>query len=230
MKLSKKTLIPAALLTMALAVPFGASAATPESAQPGTQPSAAEAQAIGPGSKGSGFFVRHGGELFMKAGVPLGGGVHQQTYITLLAEKYAPDTVQAWKDAFAERSRLSEEFQSLRESEVWKNIPGEWKQDLSGQAKDKLETLKELKEKVKSGEWSKDQLKEEIENQLPEEAKERKERLEKFTEAVKSGDAERIKSALAELLTDFKDQNHELAQKLDELKQKLQQSQAETQS
>jgi len=90
--------------------------------------------------------------------------------------------------------------------------------------------FKELKEKVKSGEWSKDQLKEEIENQLPQETKERKERLEKFTEAVKSGDAEQIKSALAELLTDFKDQNHELAQKLDELKQKLQQSQAETQS
>ncbi|GAB2698813.1 hypothetical protein ACFQWB_00205 [Paenibacillus thermoaerophilus] len=47
---------------------------------------------------------------------------HETMYLTLLSEKYSPESAAAWKEAAAERSRLRAEIRKLKESDGWRKL------------------------------------------------------------------------------------------------------------
>ncbi|MFY0544753.1 hypothetical protein [Brevibacillus sp. H7] len=68
-------------------------------------------------------FIQHKGDLHRKDhkkaklrhGLSL--GTHRQMYLTLLAEKYTPESVDKWEAAFAERERLMTEWKARKSDE-----------------------------------------------------------------------------------------------------------------
>jgi hypothetical protein len=207
MNMRKKIILPL-VLALALILPMAAYAATedPNSATgdaamntqetPGTEQTQKDAQMNHSKLHGK----KHGHHKhFMKHGFGhgFGKGVHQQMYLSLLAEKYAPDTVDEWEAATAERERLHEELKALHESKR-----GAKKEFFSA---DKL--TPEMREQMKAQR-----------EQMHEQFKLHREVYTKFEEAVKSKDAAQIKSALGELLTVYKSHNEKLAQKIEEWK------------
>jgi len=149
--------------------------------------------------QGEEFFVPRG-HKFLKVGVGarlMGVGVHQQEYLLLLAEKYAPETKSEWEALFAERNQLLEEIKS------------DLKSKLTDQNKEEIKIWKEQ---------AKSRLQDLDKSKLPD-LDEKKEIFQTFTEAVKSGDAEQIKASLNQLLANFKEQNELLSKRAEELKQ-----------
>lgn len=118
-------------------------------------------------------------------------GVHFQTYVTLLSEKYTPDQTQQWKDVFTERNRLYKEM---------KSVVGEI-------------SSKEKQEKYKQ--WMKTHKEE-----LGKLREERKALCAEFTEAITSQDATRIKAVLPKMLEQAKQKNVRMTDKIAELKKK----------
>lgn len=113
-----------AVFALALAVPLYAWAASENDSQtspspvPSSSPTSTEGQAqvkpwqAKPWTGGHGKKSFHHGRGF---GI-LHDGVHEQTYLTLLSEKYAPDLVQQWKAVFDERNELIEQLKSLAQN------------------------------------------------------------------------------------------------------------------
>lgn len=142
------------------------------------------------------FFAPRG-HKFLKVGVGarlMGVGVHQQEYLLLLAEKYAPETKSEWEALFAERNQLLEAIKT------------EFNTKLTEQNKEENKIRKE-------------QAKDNLEKSKLPDLDEKKEVFQTFTEAVKSGDAEQIKASLNQLLANFKEQNELLSKRAEELKQ-----------
>lgn len=156
-------------------------------------------------------------------------GTHQDMYMQLLAEKYAPDTVAEWTAAQAEREQLLEQLKAkhpqekgVREHHIKKEFTAEHKQ---------------LMEKFKNGEITEEELK----AQLPKDMKMKFERADKpegmkhriaidpqkmeehralqqqFTEAIEAKDADQIKAVLPKLLEQLKQENTLLKEKIAEL-------------
>ncbi|GED32837.1 hypothetical protein P9761_26045 [Brevibacillus centrosporus] len=156
----------------------------------------------------------HGkGQVKMRYGMHM--GAHQRMYMTLLAEKYTPNSVGEWQSVMKERERLLEQLRSARET--------------ASEEKSKMKD--QLREKVKSGEISSEQMeqqykewKEKNRGTVPSGEKENREAQrekfkqvhEEFDAAIASGDAAKIKAALPKLLEQMKAKNDRLAKRLAE--------------
>ncbi|USG66847.1 hypothetical protein NDK47_05980 [Brevibacillus ruminantium] len=68
-------------------------------------------------------------------------GVHRQMYMTLLAEKYTPESVNEWKAALAEQKRLKDAYRAQRENK--KENPAQKPEQRTQQ----MESWRALKEK-----------------------------------------------------------------------------------
>lgn len=145
--------------------------------------------------------------------------IHRQMYFILLAEKYTPESVNQWREAFAERARLLGELRELREKEKEGNSQ---KQALREQFKQKAE---ELHKKVDRGEMTHEQMKQQLKEwrqaHFPEMRNEEKashetmrENREEFNQVIASGDAAKIKAVLPKLLADMQTLNKRLADKV----------------
>jgi antitoxin component HigA of HigAB toxin-antitoxin module len=151
---------------------------------------------------------------------------HRQMYLTLLAEKYTPDSVDEWKAAFAERERLMTELKAVREQ----NGKDEQNQKL----REEWKALSEkLHEQVKNGEITREQMKQQLKEwrdknfgeRNPKDAEAMRAVMEQFKQtheafdaAIQSGDAEKIKEVLPKLLDEVKTVNQHLAKKLEQKK------------
>jgi hypothetical protein len=159
-------------------------------------------------------------------------GIHRQTYLLLLAEKYTPEDLAEWKAAFDERERIIEEFKSLELKEKRQDKKAEVREGVK-------EKMKGLHEKVKNGELTREQAREQL-KQWRESHKEnfknwkedkreelapileaRKQLHEEFTQAIASGDEQQIKSVLPKLLEEMNRVNDRLNVKLEEIKKNL---------
>jgi hypothetical protein len=111
----------------------------------------------GPGSKGKGNHGKeHGGDGFMGGGFEKGGvngNVHGQEYLTLLAEKYAPDQSAAIKAAYDEKASIVKQIQDLTTAN---------KASLNQKRTDGKAKIDAIKAKVTSGELTQAQADEQI--------------------------------------------------------------------
>ncbi|HZG87284.1 hypothetical protein [Paenibacillus sp.] len=130
----------------------------------------------------------HGGHHRAQVRV-MASPTHHAMYMQLLAEKYAPDTVEAWKQTMDERVALMGEMRELKQQSR------EWKQD---EAKAKMERFAK-----ESGEAM----------------KKRKALFEEFTKAVEAEDGAAIKSLLPKLLASEQQLNAALRKWVDQEKQ-----------
>jgi hypothetical protein len=121
----------------------------------------------------------------------LSSGIHRQTYLLLLSEKYAPDTAGQWKTLLAETEKLQAAWKGLRVSGKWKDK--ERRQPAVG--RDSLDSLN-----------------------LQNEREAQRNVIRRFDESVRSGQAVQIKAALSDLMVLYKKRNAELAKRLGEWK------------
>lgn len=150
-------------------------------------------------------------------------GTHRQMYLTLLAEKYTPESVGEWQAAFAERERLVAEWKATRKK------GGENEK----QHEEFRKKVRELHEQVKSGKLTREQMKEKIrelhvqhfgddgavdKEGLRELLEQFKQTHEEFDAAIESGDEAKIKAVLPKLLEEVKTVNAHLAKKLEQKK------------
>jgi hypothetical protein len=216
MKHWKQTLLASALVA-SLAVPFAVRAE--EGTNPGTPIPGQIKQTI-----------QHKGEEHQQAHKRLHRGrhalfpgAHCKMYLTLLAEKYTPDSVEEWKAAFAERERLAAEWKALKAKEQ--------PSDAERQARREqfAKFAQELKAKVGKGELTKEQMKEKLaqwreahggkgKKGMREALQPFKQVHEEFDAAIKSQDAAAIRAVLPKLLDEVKTVNRHLAAKLEQKK------------
>jgi hypothetical protein len=153
-------------------------------------------------------------------------GAHRQMYLTLLAEKYTPESVDEWEAAFAERKRLVAQWKERHDSE---KAPAGEKQAHKEQMK---QFVQELKQKVEKGEMTREQMKDQLkqwrEKHFPEMNGEKdglrealqqfKQIHEEFDAAIEAEDEAAIKAVLPKLLEEVKTINKHLAAKLEQKK------------
>ncbi|EMT51626.1 hypothetical protein I532_16918 [Brevibacillus borstelensis AK1] len=130
MKCWKSKLL-AATLVIGLAVPSAALAM--ESRSDGLSPQTKQQQEHGEHGGG------HGEHYKMKRLHHSHMGVHRQMYLTLLAEKYTPESAEEWKAALAERKRLKEAYRAQKAKQ----------QNDAGQHQEHKEAMHALKEKYR---------------------------------------------------------------------------------
>lgn len=141
-------LMPAAVLTMALGMPAAAYAADAPLAQSTAVTANISAK-------------KHDGHHRQPMASLTAAGAHEAMYLTLLAEKYAPDSANEWKAATAERARLRGEIRSIRESDNWRKL-NEPEDDMRKEAKKEEVKPEEgkksepMKEEGKKGEGKKE--------------------------------------------------------------------------
>ncbi len=145
-------------------------------------------------------------------------GVHREEYFRLLAEKYTPQDVSKWEAAFAERRELNAQLKSLKENGTLQEKWGMKKDEMKAKAK-------EIRDKVKNGELTKEEAKEQIKQWVEEKKGEispiftaHKELHQSFTEAIAKQDEDAIRTLLPQLLTEMEKENQFLADKIAELK------------
>lgn len=129
------------------------------------------------GEHGSGGFVK-------------GSWVHQEMYMLLLIEKYAPETTTDWAPVLAEKKRLTEEMRAFYEANP-ERAKKEWKALKKQKGEQKEARLEQMRASHQ-----------------------------RFSEAVQSRDEQAIQAALKEQLENCKVRNEEMASRLAELKKK----------
>jgi hypothetical protein len=203
MKTWKKALVPAAIALTVLA-PLSAFAADADSAA---------ANAAGGGTplvkQLHGFKERSGGQRQdIRKRLAESVGPHHELYMELLAEKYAPDTLDAWKTAFAERKAALDQLKAL--------LP-----KLQDKAADKI-TKEQLRQRL---EQKKEATAPEIEA--------RRALREESRKAAADQDAGELAAVLPKLLYQYKQDTARLEQKISGLQAgsagTADQSQAQTQ-
>ncbi|MFC3767615.1 hypothetical protein [Paenibacillus sp. GCM10012303] len=241
----KKTILPATL-ALALLIPAAAYAAE-QNGQSDSSGSTSGTNSTAPAKpggkdpksfgKGRGGFG-HEGFAIQKGGKHLIGGdsVNQHKYMELLAEKYAPDTLDSWKAALTEQGTLNQELQTLLQDQGVHDALQAQRDELKEQMKAKQD---ELKQKLESGELTKEQLREQMKDGAmslgkdikkivpgtalegdPAAAQASRANRQELTDAIKADNADGIRAALAKLLEDVKQSNTQLAAKVAELKTK----------
>lgn len=230
LKTWKQTLLPVAL-ALALIVPAAAYAAEQTDPGSGANGKNRTAQALpmpqGPGKGHNGFGMQFGKATFA------GSIVNQQKYMELLAEKYAPDTLNNWKAAHTEQNSLQQQMQALMQDQGVQNALQAQREQLQKQWKEKQD---ELKKKVENGEITKEQLRSQMQagalpfaagngsipnalhNEVAQAARNAMQHRQALTEAVKADNADGIRSALASLLDDLKKRNEQAAAQIAKLK------------
>lgn len=153
-------------------------------------------------------------------------GTHRQMYLTLLAEKYTPDSVDEWEAAFAERERLVTEWKAQKSAE---NDPK--KQQLREEFK---QLAKQLHDRVEKGEITREQMKLQLKEwrtkHLGEERsagdkeafreflEQFKQLHDEFDAAIESGDEAKIKAVMPKLLAEVETVNQHIEKKLEQKK------------
>lgn len=213
MKTWKKALVPAALAISVLA-PMSAFAADTGSADANSAAGKMPLRTME--HKLNGIHDRAADRLHRLAASV---GPHHVMYIELLAEKYAPDTLDAWKTAFAERKQALEKLK-----------PG-LKDKAADAKRNAKETLGDLRDKLKNGEITREELRQKLQERLAdrkanlEERKDDKEPEiearralhEQFTKAVDDQNAEEIRAVLPKLLEQYKHDTAKIVQKAEQL-------------
>lgn len=88
----------------------------------------------------------------------LGHPAHQRTYLTLLAEKYAPDSVSAWNSVLDESDQLHEQYRALFRSEKGKALHQSLKKKgFSDELKDYMKKHIDMKHKFTDAIESRDE-------------------------------------------------------------------------
>ncbi|WP_421617497.1 hypothetical protein ACAF76_003785 [Brevibacillus sp. TJ4] len=150
---------------------------------------------------------------------------HQTMYMTLLAEKYTPESVDEWKQVLKERDRLIEEMRAAKEAS---GEDREW----MAKREERKKIREELRAKVEKGEITSDEMKQELEKwkekNFPGKAGDDQARraqmeqfravYEEFDGAIQSGDSAQIKAVMPKLLEQLKAKNERLAKRLKEVK------------
>lgn len=143
-------------------------------------------------------------------------GLHRETYMLLLAEKYVPASVPDWEDAFAEREAVMDR---IKEPQPLEEPKDEWKAKLEEQ-KEKLEngeiTLRELKENVEAWKDGMQDVWEEKREEIQPIIDETKALKEEFDAAIASGDADAIAAILPSMLAHYTDVTERLEKKLEQ--------------
>ncbi len=119
-----------------------------------------------------------------------GGWVHHEMYLSLLIERYAPETTADWAPVLAEKKRLTEEMRAF-----YKENPDRAKKE-----------IKQFKKQKKDN------------GTMDAKRSAFRESHQRFDEAVQSRDDNRIREALREQLDNLKEHNKQLASRLAELK------------
>ncbi|MEI6156886.1 MAG: hypothetical protein WCP87_00805 [Atribacterota bacterium] len=161
---------------------------------------------------------------------PFGFRIHQETYMTLLSEKYAPELVSDWKAEFAKRDTILKDMKALRGDDSFLENATKRLDDLK-------EKLAAIETKIKNGEMNREEVRKEIQkffgpqrekfqqmrnhfrNEWQDEIGKVPGLYQKLTNALESGDATQIKEALSKLLEEYKNVNSKLETKLNEMKQ-----------
>lgn len=220
MKIWKKSVIAATVLAVAL--PAAAFAATPKSEMNAAKKLNRQIEELRNHQSKAVESLRQSTKSSLQQADNL--GIHKKTYLTLLAEKYAPATVNDWNTVFAERERLLNELKALKptleEKQEQKDLRKNEKEDLRKEWQEgnlDLNALKQKMEELKSTMGSLKDLK--VQDWMPL-IKERAELQQTFTDAVTSGDGGKIADSLAQQLAQTKTENSRLADILAKLKEK----------
>ncbi|SEC15616.1 hypothetical protein [Paenibacillus sp. GP183] len=171
-----------------------------------------------------------GGEGFMGGGIEKGGvkgSVHSQEYLTLLAEKYAPDQAAAIKAAYDEKASISKQIQDLTTAN---------KAALTQKRTDEKAKVDAIKAKVTSGELTQAQADEQIKalkaaNEMDKELSPADETAQKTAQkalndsfdaavqtVVNGGSADQLTQVLPKLVENLKAENQKLNDRLAQLK------------
>ncbi len=122
-------------------------------------------------------------------------GPHRRMYLTLLAEKYLPESVGEWQALFTERERIVRRWQDLHrkllERKQKDRVVGQQKE--GGHRHHRFAAWKQAHAAI----------------------------YDEFTQAIESRDAARIKTVLPKLLNEMKAANKHLAEKANELEKKI---------
>jgi exonuclease VII large subunit len=121
-----------------------------------------------------------------------------------LVSKYSPETKKDWEQAFSEREELIKQLDKSDLKEKRHELREKRKQEFA-----------ELKEKVKSGEMTKEQMREKIEGfkeKKMEHREGRREMREQWNEAIEKNDKAKIQELLNGKLAHFKENNQKLKQ------------------
>ncbi|MEK3884895.1 hypothetical protein [Paenibacillus sp. PL2-23] len=204
-KVWTKTLVPGILaLSIAAAMPAGAYAA-----EIGQRTGAANIKAEAANA------LKERTQAIREARL-LADGLHRETYLLLLAEKYAPATLPEWEAAFAERKAVKEQLQAL---EPVQNRKEDLQARLEEQ-KAKLDsgelTPREFKENVLQWKSSRQNAWEQKRDSLQPMKEQAKALKEAFHAAIASGDAAAIQAALGDMLAHYTQVTAQLEKKLEE--------------
>lgn len=228
----KKTALPA-VLALALMVPAAAYAAGQTDTGNTTAPKQENTKQAKELDGRQFKFKQEHGKLDGKLGFEA-LNVNKQKYMTLLAEKYTPDALNEWKTAISERNRLAGQWKELLKNDKFKALLKEQLKESRNQLKESWKKEHDaLKQKLESGEITKDQLKEQVRDHFKQIGKDgigknallpalqtNREHAKALTEAIKADDSAAIGKALTQLLDDLKKGNEQFSAKLQELKQK----------
>jgi hypothetical protein len=246
--LKKKTVWISAAIAIVVAIPgvsaWAASVSTPSptptsiAAAP-TAPAADSTESAdtnegtgkGKGNHGKGGSGKErGGEGFTGGGFEKGGvkgNVHSQEYLTLLAEKYAPDQSAAIKAAFDEKAAISKQIQDLTTAN---------KAALTQKRTDEKAKVDDIKAKVTSGELTQAQADAQIQaleaaNETDKEVAPADETAQKTAQkalndsfdaavqaVVSGGSADQLTQVLPKLVENLKAENQKLNDRLAQLK------------
>lgn len=149
-------------------------------------------------------------------------GVHKKTYLTLLAEKYAPDTEADWNAVFAEREQLVNELKSLKptaeQKEALKSKRQAAAEELRKEWKDGTLSKEDLKAKLEALKGQINTYKDQMTDLRGPAIENRQEIQKAFTDAVASGNADSIRQSLASMLDEAKKENAALAAAIEKIK------------
>lgn len=141
-------------------------------------------------------------------------GIHHDTYLTLLVEKYAPNTLTQWETLLEERDQLVEELRAFALE----------KRNSLGQTDSDERPM--IARKLRGHENNEQVTREEMVDQVREKMEKVREKAEPFStswsdlgEALKENNEDGIQQALEQLYAEYQEQNEQLQQKLDELQE-----------
>ncbi|GBF35704.1 hypothetical protein DCCM_4833 [Desulfocucumis palustris] len=140
--------------------------------------------------------------------------VHQQAYLTYLVREYAPESEAEWKEAFAQRNKVTEEMKDKIETITLENKPDfQVKTGTAPNSNIASGGKIFIADKTVGLSASDDKELQEV--------KARMELQEEFAGAVENQDADAIRAVLPRLLEDYKDRTARLPEMAENMKIKI---------
>ncbi len=147
----------------------------------------------------------------MSDGFFMHSDVHQQAYLTYLVKEYAPETEAEWKEAFAQRNKVTEEMRDKIEAAAPENKPGfHVKTGIASETGKVFEKKLVMEDKIFSLPSPDDEQMQQIEAEM--------ELQEEFARAVEDRDADAIRAVLPKLLENYKEKTARLPEMAENIK------------